>query len=56
MKKETIIQIIIIINLTVILGILVEFTIEAINNNNMPRMNDMRKLDENMQGQIGRRF
>lgn len=38
MKNRTIIQIVIIIVLTIILGALVKFTIEAINENNMPQM------------------
>lgn len=56
MKKEITIQIIIIIIFTAILGILVKFTIEAINLNNMPKMNYMKKQGDNMQGQIGRCF
>ena len=38
MKKSTIIQFVIIILLVVILGILVKFTVEAMNENNMPKM------------------
>ena len=55
MKKDTIIQIVIIIALAIILGVLVKFTIEAINENSMPQMEKqgMMQLDGNMQGQMG---
>lgn len=48
MKKSTIIQIVIIIIFVIILGILVRFTIEAINENNMPQMEN-----QGMNGQGG---
>lgn len=38
MKKSTIIQFVIIILLAVILGILVRFTVDAMNENNLPQM------------------
>lgn len=55
MKKNTIIQIIILIILAIILGILVKFTIEAINENSMPQMTNqgMGQPGENMSGQMG---
>lgn len=55
MKKSTIIQIIIIIALAVILGILVKFTIEAINENSMPQMSNqgMNGQGGNMPDQMG---
>ena len=57
MKKQTIIQIAIIIALTIILGVLVKFTIDAINENNMPQMQmtgmGMGQPNGNMQGQMG---
>lgn len=55
MKKETIIQIVIIIALAIILGVLVKFTIDAIDENNMPQMNNMGMVQPggNMQGQMG---
>lgn len=45
MKKNIIIQIVIIIILAIILGVLVKFTIDAIKDNNMPKM-----TNENRQG------
>ena len=55
MKKSTIIQIVIIIVLVGTLGILVKFTIEAINENSMPQMADqgMGQPNGNMPGQMG---
>ena len=55
MKKQTIIQIVIIIVLTIVLGILVKFTIDAINENNMPQMANqgMEQPNGNMPGQMG---
>ena len=55
MKKNTIIQIIIIIALAIILGILVKFTIDAINENNMSQMAEqgMEQPNGNMQNQMG---
>lgn len=55
MKKQTIIQIVIIIALAIILGILVKFTVDAINENNMPQMANQgtEQPNGNMQGQMG---
>ena len=55
MKKQTIIQIVIIIVLTIVLGILVKFTIDAINENNMPQMakQGMEQPNGDMPGQMG---
>lgn len=55
MKRNTIIQIIIIIVLAIILGILVKFTIEAINENNVPQITskEMNGQGGNMSGQMG---
>lgn len=55
MKKQTIIQIVIIIVLAIILGILVKFTIDVMAENNMPQMANqgMGMPNENMQGQMG---
>ena len=55
MKKNIIIQIVIIVILTIILGVLVKFTIEAINENNIPQMSnqEMVRQDVNMPGQMG---
>ncbi len=50
MKRKTLIQIIIIIALVVILGILLKFTIDAINENNSPQMG---KPNGEMPGQMG---
>lgn len=41
MKKSTMIQIVIIIILIIILGVLIKFTVEAINENNMPQLSEM---------------
>ena len=55
MKNQTIIQIVIIIVLTIVLGILVKFTIDAINENNMPQMakQGMEQPNGDMPGQMG---
>lgn len=55
MKKNTIIQIIIIIVLAIILGVLVKFTIDAINENNEPQMinKGMNMQDGTIPGQMG---
>jgi hypothetical protein len=55
MKKSTIIQIIIIIVLAIILGVLLKFTIDAINENNSPQIGNqgMGQQDGNMPGQMG---
>lgn len=55
MKKSTIIQIIIIIALVAVLGILLKFTMDAINENNLPQManQEMGEPNGNRQGQIG---
>ena len=55
MKKETIIQIVIIIVLVIILGVLVKFTIDAIDENSIPQMANqgMGMPNGDMQGQMG---
>lgn len=55
MKKSTIIQILTIIVLVIILGVLVKFTIEAINEKSMPQISNqgMNGQSGNMPGQMG---
>ncbi len=53
MKKNSIIQIIIIVLLVIILGILLKFTIDAINENNMMNNQEMQKPNGEMQGGMG---
>ncbi len=55
MKKYTIIQITIIIVLVIVLGVLVKFTIDAIEENHSQQMvnQEMNKPDGDMQGQMG---
>ena len=55
MKKSTIIQIAVIIVLAIILGVLIKFAIETINENNMPQMakQEMNGQGENMPNQMG---
>jgi hypothetical protein len=54
MKKSTIIQIVIIIALVIILGVLIKFTIDAINGNNSYQMLDQEKQEQGggMPGQM----
>ena len=55
MKKSTLIQILTIIALVIILGVLVKFTIEAINEKSMPQISNqgMNGQSGNMPGQMG---
>lgn len=55
MKKETLIQIIIIIILAIIFGVLLKFTITTINENSLSQTpnGNMNKQDKNMSGQRG---
>lgn len=54
MRKTTIIQIIIIIILVIILGILIKFTIDAINENNVPHVanQDVQQMNGDPQGNL----
>jgi len=55
MKKETLIQIIIIVILAIILGVLLKFTITTINENNLSQTpnGNMNKQNKNILGQMG---
>lgn len=52
MKKKTLIQICIILILVIVLGVLLKFTIDAINKNKSSQI-DMNKPSESMSGQMG---
>lgn len=53
MKKETIIQLFIILILIIIFGVLLGFTIDSINKNKLSQMQTMDKPSGSMSGQMG---